>query len=62
VSHQSAEVILAVYDVQKCRRAPPPGQQNAAGATEVFYQFNVKNFSSIPAAWGFEVIDFSDLM
>jgi hypothetical protein len=63
VSHQSAEVILAIYDVQKCRRAPPsPAQQNAPGATQVFYQFNIKNFSTIPALYGFELIDFSDLM
>lgn len=63
VPHQSAEMNLAVYDVQKLRRAPPPGTPaSAAGATPVFYQFNIKNLSTVDAPWGFEMILFDDLM
>ena len=57
VSHQSAEVDIAVYDLAKCRRAP-----DANGKTEVFYQFGFRNLSQIDAAFGFEVILFNDLM
>jgi hypothetical protein len=57
VSHQSAEVDLAVFDLAKCRRAP-----DANGKTEVFYQFGFRNLSQIDAAFGFEVILFKDLM
>jgi len=55
ISHQKAEVDVAVYDLAKCRRAPNP-------KTEVFYQFGIRNLSQIDAAFNIELIDFSDLM
>jgi hypothetical protein len=55
-SHQSKEVHLVTYDLTKCRRDP------STGATEVFYEYGVRNDSAITATFDLEIIDFQDLM
>jgi hypothetical protein len=54
-SHQSSEVKLVTSDVAKCRNEPT-GPPPANPGTEVFYEFSVRNDSSISAIFDLEVV------
>jgi hypothetical protein len=54
--NNTARNILVTYDFAKCRGAP--GDQNAP---EIFYEFKIRNDSSVDVPFMLEIILFSDL-